>query len=34
LPEQQLIAEAIKTLQVDAGLVIDCLAELVADQGA
>jgi exodeoxyribonuclease V alpha subunit len=33
LPEQQLIAEAIKILQVDAGLVIDCLAELVADEG-
>jgi exodeoxyribonuclease V alpha subunit len=33
LPEQQLIAEAIKILQVDAGLVIDCLAELVTDEG-
>jgi exodeoxyribonuclease V alpha subunit len=33
LPEQQLIAEAIKILQVDAGLVIDCLAELVAEEG-
>jgi len=33
LPEQQLITEAIKILQVDAGLVVDCLAELVADQG-
>jgi exodeoxyribonuclease V alpha subunit len=33
LPEQELIAEAIKILQVDAGLVIDCLAELVADEG-
>src|SRR5207248_2459195 len=33
LPEQQLIAEAIKILQVDAGLVIDCLGELVTEQG-
>src|SRR5918911_3718234 len=32
LPEQQLIAEAIKILQVDAGLVIDCLGELVTEQ--
>jgi exodeoxyribonuclease V alpha subunit len=33
LPEQELIAEAIKILQVDAGLVIDCLGELVTEQG-
>jgi exodeoxyribonuclease V alpha subunit len=33
LPEQRLIAEAIKILQVDAGLVIECLAELVAEEG-
>jgi exodeoxyribonuclease V alpha subunit len=33
LPEQELIAEAIKILQVDAGLVIDCLAELVTEEG-
>lgn len=33
LPEQELIAEAVKILQVDAGLVIDCLAELVAEEG-
>jgi exodeoxyribonuclease V alpha subunit len=33
LPEQRLIAEAIKILQVDAGAVIDCLAELVAEEG-
>ncbi|HEX7304260.1 ATP-dependent RecD-like DNA helicase [Lentzea sp.] len=33
LPEQALIAEAIKILQVDAGLVIDCLAELVEEEG-
>ncbi|WP_112268927.1 SF1B family DNA helicase RecD2 [Lentzea terrae] len=33
LPEQSLIAEAIKILQVDAGLVIDCLAELVEEEG-
>ncbi|MFI9200248.1 ATP-dependent RecD-like DNA helicase [Streptomyces sp. NPDC053048] len=28
LPEEQLIADAVKLLQVDTGLVIDCLAEL------
>ncbi|MER5442877.1 ATP-dependent RecD-like DNA helicase [Streptomyces sp. NPDC002790] len=28
LPEQRLIADAVKLLQVDTGLVIDCLAEL------
>jgi exodeoxyribonuclease V alpha subunit len=33
LPEQELVAEAIKILQVDTGLVIDCLAELVAEEG-
>jgi exodeoxyribonuclease V alpha subunit len=33
LPEQELITEAIKILQVDTGLVIDCLAELVAEDG-
>ncbi|MGH3780053.1 MAG: SF1B family DNA helicase RecD2 [Pseudonocardiaceae bacterium] len=33
LPEQELITEAIKILQVDTGLVIDCLAELVAEEG-
>lgn len=33
LPEQALIADAIKILQVDTGLVIDCLAELVEEEG-
>jgi len=33
LPEQELIRQAITILQVDTGLVIDCLAELVAQQG-
>lgn len=33
LPEQELIAAAIKILQTDAGLVINCLAELVAEEG-
>ncbi len=33
LPEQRLIAEAIKILQVDTGAVIDCLAELVDEEG-
>ena len=33
LPEQDLIGAAVKILQVDTGLVIDCLAELVAEQG-
>ncbi|RST14480.1 ATP-dependent RecD-like DNA helicase [Streptomyces sp. WAC05374] len=32
LPEEQLIGDAVKLLQVDTGLVIDCLAELVADE--
>ncbi|WP_228974845.1 ATP-dependent RecD-like DNA helicase [Streptomyces sp. DH12] len=31
LPEERLIADAVKLLQVDTGLVIDCLAELAAD---
>ncbi|MEU8518026.1 ATP-dependent RecD-like DNA helicase [Streptomyces sp. NBC_01216] len=31
LPEEQLIADAVKLLQVDTGLVIECLAELAAD---
>ncbi|WP_322747325.1 MULTISPECIES: ATP-dependent RecD-like DNA helicase [unclassified Frankia] len=33
LPEHQLIAEAIKILQVDTGAVIECLGELVAEDG-
>ncbi|CAM3297366.1 ATP-dependent RecD-like DNA helicase [Kibdelosporangium persicum] len=33
LPEQRLIAEAVKILQVDTGAVIDCLAELVEEEG-
>ncbi|MGA6166230.1 ATP-dependent RecD-like DNA helicase [Amycolatopsis magusensis] len=33
LPDTELIAEAIKILQVDAGLVIECLAELVDEEG-
>ncbi|MEU3045306.1 ATP-dependent RecD-like DNA helicase [Streptomyces sp. NPDC006984] len=32
LPEERLIADSVKLLQVDAGLVIDCLAELAADE--
>lgn len=31
LPEERLIADAVKLLQVDTGLVIDCLAELAED---
>ncbi|MFF1421055.1 ATP-dependent RecD-like DNA helicase [Streptomyces sp. NPDC058280] len=31
LPEEQLIADAVKLLQVDTGLVIECLAELAGD---
>ncbi|MFD6418171.1 ATP-dependent RecD-like DNA helicase [Streptomyces sp. NPDC060194] len=31
LPEDRLIADAVKLLQVDTGLVIDCLGELAAD---
>ncbi|MFE3186785.1 ATP-dependent RecD-like DNA helicase [Streptomyces violascens] len=34
LPEERLIADAVKLLQVDTGLVIDCLAELIAEEGA
>ncbi|MEU4770102.1 ATP-dependent RecD-like DNA helicase [Actinosynnema sp. NPDC023794] len=33
LPENELIGDAIKILQVDAALVIECLAELVAEEG-
>ncbi len=33
LPEEQLINQAVKILQVDSGLVIECLAELVAEEG-
>jgi exodeoxyribonuclease V alpha subunit len=33
LPEQRLIAEAVKILQVDTGAVIDCLAELIEEEG-
>ncbi|MGK5544533.1 SF1B family DNA helicase RecD2 [Streptomyces sp. URMC 127] len=32
LPEERLIADAVKLLQVDTGLVIDCLAELAAPE--
>ncbi|WP_149180214.1 ATP-dependent RecD-like DNA helicase [Streptomyces sp. TRM49041] len=32
LPEERLIADAVKLLQVDTGLVIDCLAGLAADE--
>ncbi|GAA2228474.1 ATP-dependent RecD-like DNA helicase [Streptomyces amakusaensis] len=32
LPEEKLIADGVKLLQVDTGLVIDCLAELAADE--
>ncbi|MEU3775153.1 ATP-dependent RecD-like DNA helicase [Streptomyces sp. NPDC032472] len=31
LPEERLIADGVKMLQVDTGLVIECLAELAAD---
>ncbi|MEV4424104.1 ATP-dependent RecD-like DNA helicase [Streptomyces sp. R-07] len=31
LPEERLIADAVKLLQVDTGLVIECLAELAGD---
>ncbi|EXU66005.1 helicase [Streptomyces sp. PRh5] len=31
LPEERLIADAVKLLQVDTGLVIDCLGELAAE---
>lgn len=33
LPEQALIAAAVQILQVDTGLVIECLADLVAEEG-
>ncbi|TCO60475.1 SF1B family DNA helicase RecD2 [Actinocrispum wychmicini] len=33
LPEQRLIAEGVKILQVDTGAVIDCLAELIDEEG-
>src|SRR5690348_11394617 len=33
LPEERLIADAVKLLQVDTGLVIDCLTELVDEEG-
>ena len=33
LPEERLISDAVKLLQVDTGLVIDCLGELVAEEG-
>ncbi|MFM9370249.1 ATP-dependent RecD-like DNA helicase [Streptomyces sp. Da 82-17] len=32
LPEEQLIGDAVKLLQVDTGLVIDCLAELAGEE--
>ncbi|MGB8943262.1 MAG: ATP-dependent RecD-like DNA helicase [Streptomyces sp.] len=32
LPEDRLIADAVKLLQVDTGLVIDCLAELAGEE--
>ncbi|MEV5975507.1 ATP-dependent RecD-like DNA helicase [Streptomyces sp. NPDC052114] len=32
LPQERLIADAVKLLQVDTGLVIDCLAELAQDE--
>ncbi|NJP41991.1 SF1B family DNA helicase RecD2 [Actinacidiphila epipremni] len=33
LPQERLIADAVKLLQVDTGLVIDCLGELAAEEG-
>lgn len=33
LPQERLLADAVKLLQVDTGLVIDCLAELVEAEG-
>ncbi|MDI5964858.1 ATP-dependent RecD-like DNA helicase [Streptomyces sp. SL13] len=33
LPQERLIADAVKLLQVDTGLVIDCLADLVGEEG-
>ncbi|MGW7515983.1 SF1B family DNA helicase RecD2 [Streptomyces sp. NPDC054796] len=32
LPEEELISDSVKLLQVDTGLVIDCLAELAAEE--
>jgi exodeoxyribonuclease V alpha subunit len=33
LPEEKLISDAVKLLAVDIGLVIECLAELIAEEG-
>ncbi|OAR25915.1 helicase [Streptomyces sp. ERV7] len=33
LPEEQLISDSVKLLQVDTGLVIDCLSELITEEG-
>ncbi|WP_225844517.1 ATP-dependent RecD-like DNA helicase [Streptomyces sp. HPF1205] len=33
LPQERLIADSVKLLQVDTGLVIDCLGELVDEEG-
>jgi exodeoxyribonuclease V alpha subunit len=33
LPEEQLLSQAVQILSVDMGLTIECLAELVADEG-
>ncbi|QMU75453.1 ATP-dependent RecD-like DNA helicase [Streptacidiphilus sp. PB12-B1b] len=33
LPEERLISDAVKLLAVDVGLVIECLAELIAEEG-
>ncbi len=33
LPEERLLSDAVKLLQVDTGLVIDCLAELAGEEG-
>ncbi|MFG1805998.1 ATP-dependent RecD-like DNA helicase [Streptomyces sp. NPDC049040] len=33
LPQERLIADAVKLLQVDTGLVIDCLGELAQEEG-
>lgn len=33
LPEERLLADAVKLLQVDTGLVIDCLGELLEEEG-
>jgi exodeoxyribonuclease V alpha subunit len=33
LPQEQLIADSVKLLQVDTGLVIDCLGELADEEG-